>query len=290
MAGYKGELAAQYFIDQLPAKTLVLYDLRIPADTQGNRFFQIDTLALTPGYALVMEVKNISGQLLFEPRYDQLIRKKKDGSEEVFPDPINQVRRQSQQLKDCFAYNKLPPLPIENLVVVANPYAKITVSSSDSRDHAAVIRYTAITSRMTEYAGQFRRNVLSQKQLEQVAATLLQIHTPNKNPILPVYQLLPSDLMTGVQCSACKSFDIVKKGRGWLCHKCLVREDSAGLLALIDYALLINKKATKKDLREFLRFTSKSSLQKWLKSLGLQYEGHSTKLVYNLCLELLLSK
>ncbi|ANC79101.1 hypothetical protein ABE65_020750 [Fictibacillus phosphorivorans] len=96
-AGYRGEDSINYFLNMLPNKKEchVLHDLRIPHE---STFFQIDTLIVNPTYILIIEVKNISGNLFFDHTFNQLIRTK-NGIEEPFQDPISQVERQKYQLE-----------------------------------------------------------------------------------------------------------------------------------------------------------------------------------------------
>ncbi|WP_218970926.1 nuclease-related domain-containing protein [Peribacillus kribbensis] len=71
MAGYKGEQALDYYLNQLsPSDFLILHDLRLPSEPY---FFQIDTLLLTTRYLLILEIKNIAGTLYFEKSSSQLI-------------------------------------------------------------------------------------------------------------------------------------------------------------------------------------------------------------------------
>ena len=102
LAGYKGEASLDFPLDFLDSKEyIILHDLRLP---DSDRFFQIDTLILTKKFALILEVKNITGILHFDTVYNQLIRIK-NGKEQVFPCPLIQVNRQASQLRRWFNAN-----------------------------------------------------------------------------------------------------------------------------------------------------------------------------------------
>lgn len=95
MAGYRGEHSIDYPLSFLTFQNyFILHDLRLP---HNDYFFQIDTLLISPKFILMLEVKNIAGKLFFDQEFHQLVRTLND-KEEVFPDPILQVKRHETQL------------------------------------------------------------------------------------------------------------------------------------------------------------------------------------------------
>ncbi len=66
---------------------------------------------------VIIEVKNISGILLFDEKFNQLIRINNKGVEERFPSPINQVWNQKEQLTKWLHKHSVKIPPIETLVV-----------------------------------------------------------------------------------------------------------------------------------------------------------------------------
>lgn len=95
-AGYKGEQAINYPLSFLPEeKYSILHDIRL---FDQDHYFQIDTIIISAHFLLFLEIKNIVGTLLFDSRFNQLIRMS-EGSSEGFPDPILQVKRQEAQLR-----------------------------------------------------------------------------------------------------------------------------------------------------------------------------------------------
>lgn len=82
----------------------ILHDLRL---WDGKHFFQIDVLILHAKYALILELKNIIGELYLDTDLHQMIRIKEE-EKEAFPDPI---------------------IPIYSLVVFSNPKSILRLSS-----------------------------------------------------------------------------------------------------------------------------------------------------------------
>ncbi len=72
-------------------KYRVLHDVSLTSSTP----FQIDTLFVTPTYAVVFEVKNISGELKIVNNPPQLIRVLNNGEVKGFNSPITQVENTS---------------------------------------------------------------------------------------------------------------------------------------------------------------------------------------------------
>lgn len=125
LAGYKGENSIDYPLSFLAEKNFfIFHDLRL---YDNKHYFQIDTLLLSQKFVLIIEVKNITGTLYFDPVFNQLIRTK-EGKERAFPDPILQVNRQESQLKNWFSQNRLPEIPIQTLIVFSNPQSVIRTS------------------------------------------------------------------------------------------------------------------------------------------------------------------
>ncbi|WP_180968208.1 nuclease-related domain-containing protein [Cytobacillus massiliigabonensis] len=71
-AGFRGEQTLDFPLSKLLEKDfMIFHGLRL---SNGKHFFQIDTLLLTTYFALVLEVKNYTGTLYFDPLLNQLIQ------------------------------------------------------------------------------------------------------------------------------------------------------------------------------------------------------------------------
>jgi Nuclease-related domain len=119
LAGYKGEQSLQYYLSFLAEdEYTILHDIRLCEN--NSYFFQMDVLILSLSFILILEVKNISGTIIFDETFQQMIRIKNE-EEEVFPDPVLQVNHQKFQLGSLLKNKKFPNIPIETLVVMTNP-------------------------------------------------------------------------------------------------------------------------------------------------------------------------
>lgn len=75
---------------------MIFHGIRL---TNGKYFFQIDTLILSAKFALILEVKNFSGTLFFDPQFKQMIQTTLNGEERGYPHPIEQANLQAEELK-----------------------------------------------------------------------------------------------------------------------------------------------------------------------------------------------
>lgn len=102
MAGYKGEQSMEYHLSFLDErKYYIFHALRI--QSTSNYCFQMDVLILTSTYFLIIEIKNIIGQVTFENHFAQFIRTL-NGLEEGFYNPLDQVKK--AEIKARFLYRK----------------------------------------------------------------------------------------------------------------------------------------------------------------------------------------
>jgi hypothetical protein len=117
-AGYIGDLKLDYYLSFLDEKEYWIYHgLRL---SNGSQFFQIDTLLLTKKFAMILEVKNWNGTLIFEPEFHQVLRIHNE-KEEAFHDPISQAEHRSRQLKKWLSEKGFPNIPIEFAVIISSP-------------------------------------------------------------------------------------------------------------------------------------------------------------------------
>lgn len=116
-SGFNGEQSLRYFYRYLPKEGLhFLPSIRILHD---GYYFQMDILIITAHFLLILEIKNHAGHLYLDDKVKQMIRTL-DGKKDCYEDPIEQVKRQRYHLTRIMEQYKLPVIPIEALVVVAN--------------------------------------------------------------------------------------------------------------------------------------------------------------------------
>jgi hypothetical protein len=274
-AGYKGEITVDYHLSFLTDKKYLIFnDVRLPL---APDYFQIDSLLVTPCYALPIEIKNIAGTLTIDPEFNQLSQHF-SGVETGYPDPITQATRQKLFLQKWFYTNKLPCPPIEFLVAFSNPSTILKMASGHKRvtPYDKMIHAQNIVREVSKLNTQYTSEVID---LKKVKRLLLSQHRSAYSSILSAYQLTETDLIKGVQCERCSQIMGRKIGT-WLCRCCGHVSRTAHRKTIEDYFQLIKPSITNRELRAFLQLSSAKTAAEILKALNLKVAGSTKGVVY----------
>ncbi|MCA1065610.1 nuclease-related domain-containing protein [Rossellomorea sp. AcN35-11] len=226
-AGYNGEKAVDYQLGYLSSKDYnIFYDLRLEVN---GRYFQIDTLILTRSFILIIEVKNMSGEVSFDTTFNQFIQSK-NGSINAYPDPILQINRQEYQLKEWLKQNHFPLIPIHGFVVISNPQTIISANSGSL--NKKVIHAASLPHKITQLQQHFHKKFFSDKELKKVIRFMKKMNTPHNNPILEFYKISKDDILPGVICKACGYLPLTREYGQWKCTNCHKNSKNAHIQAL----------------------------------------------------------
>ncbi|WP_270180015.1 nuclease-related domain-containing protein [Alkalihalobacillus sp. CinArs1] len=280
-AGFQGERSLDFPLSFLNSKDHTVYhDIRI---ANGSFYFQIDSLVVTQYYLLVIEVKNISGTLLFDPVFNQLIRTSRNGEvEEAFPDPLTQVRRQQIQLLTFMRQHRISGLPIETLVVISNKSTVVKATNEVKKIATQVIKSDYLPTKIKEFDRKYQNEMLSIKEVKRLGRLLVKHHTPLEIDVLKRFSLTRSDLLDGVHCPRCGYLPMKRLHGRWCCMNCGEVSRDAHLEALRDYALLVDEWVTNQEIRRFLKMESSDAAKRILRELNLGYVGENKARKYKL--------
>lgn len=275
-AGYNGEKATDYYVKKLPNQEFFnLFDLRLQIN---HDFFQIDTLILSTTFALILEIKNISGSLYFDHTFKQLIRTLND-IENGFICPIVQAERHVSKLNKWFLSRKIS-LPIEYLVVISNPSTIIKTDPHNIKAIDKVIHAHELVEKVEMIRKKHFEEKFSMKEVKKLAKQIVKNHTPLPYNPLKYYQIPKTSILSGVQCPSCKTIPMVRVRGSWYCTKCKTYNKDAHIQSLNDYFLLISSTVTNQQFREFLHLPSPSIAKKMLTSMNLSYTGEKKSRIY----------
>lgn len=278
-AGYKGECSIDYYLSLLNEKDYyILHDLRL-ADPPN--YFQIDTLILTKRFALILEVKNFTGELYFDSTFHQLIQKK-NGEVKVFADPLLQVQRQESQFEKWLLNNGFCNLPISSAVVIVNPQTKISTDQENIAIQEKVIHREFIPTKLKQIERLNKPNFLQEKEIKKLIRLLLKKHTPHYSSVLEKFQIAEAELLKGVRCPKCDKLPLLRIHSNWYCKQCHFKHKDAHLQSMQEYYLLIDSSITSSKLREFINISSYPLATRILKSLHLPSFGRTKGRVYQL--------
>lgn len=269
-AGHFGEKSLEFPLSFLEEKRFMIYhDLRI---SDGLHHFQIDTLVISQQYLLIIEVKNISGTLMFDPIFNQMIRIS-EMKEESFPNPLTQVERQRTQLQSFLSNLKLSTIPIETLIVVSNRSTVLKATQEVNAIASKVIRTEYLPTKVKSLDKRHTEERLSIKEVRKLGRNLLKNHEPLDRDVLKRFAISSTELLTGVACPRCSLMPMKRLHGRWHCKYCCLYSKDAHVKALNDYALLVSKEITNQKLREFLHIESISAASKMLSSMNLECKG-----------------
>ncbi|MFT4417299.1 nuclease-related domain-containing protein [Fredinandcohnia humi] len=268
--GYKGEMALDYYLRFLPNKKYsILHDIRLP---DSENFFQIDTLLVSPNFLLILEVKNISGTLLFDDDFKQMIRIL-NNEEEGMASPFLQARRHRYQLQGWLEERKLSNPPIVYLVVISNP--KTIIKAPKSSLHFKMIHSANLPFMIEKIEKRHSKECLTNRDIKKLVGLINRNHTPEQPDFFQQFSIEKSEIVKGVHCPNCCSFSMNRHYGNWFCKQCSTKSKDAHLHALNDYFLLIAPTITNQQLRDFLQFPSSSVSSKLLQSMNLDHTGNT---------------
>lgn len=277
--GYNGEKSLDFTLNFLPSDTFkILHYLRIQ-DTNG--YFQIDTLILSPYFALIIEVKNVFGMITFDGM-GQAIRTRNDGIEEGFNNPVEQVILQEYRLRRWLKNHKMSVFPIEKLVVYShsNTILKNITNSKIIAD--TVIHKESLLSKIEEYSHIHSSISLTRTEILELGSRLITAHVSERINVMKIYDIKENELMRGVICPDCDAIPMLYRNGRWVCKFCGCISKTAHLQPLEDYRLLIGNTIKNRQARDFLGLDSIHVTKKMLMSEGFQYFGETSARTYKL--------
>lgn len=281
-AGFKGEERLFYYLSFLePKKYWIFHDLRL---SNGSQFFQIDALLLTANFALILEVKNWTGTLIFNPQFQQVIRIQND-KEEGFPDPISQAWHQTNQFRNWLDLNGFPRIPLDFLVVISHPSTIIKAETDPLQISMKVLHSHHLLSKMNGIENKYPQEKTDSKEIRKLCRTLLKKHTPVQSEILEHFNVSAEDILTGVICPKCTSLPMIFHWGKWHCPMCLFSSHLAHEAAVQDYFRLIKPAITNSEFRSFTHIPSPYTASRILSRMNLSFKRNKRHRIHEKTLE-----
>lgn len=264
-AGYRGEESLDFYLSSLDEKKyLIFHDLNLP---DGKYNCQIDTLLITLEFALIVEVKNMTGKLIFDTDLDQFFQIN-DGKEIGYSDPLAQAQRHQAYLKRLF-----PSLPIDYLITFTNPHSILSFLGENTQIKQKVCKSHSFPKKMGLFEKEYGKEILTAKELRKISRTLLKMNTPPTTYILEKYGIRKTDLSSGIHCPSCHHLPLIRENRKWFCSTCNTFSKDAHLYALQDYFLLFDSGITNGQFRNFAHNISTDTAKRMLQSSNLNRSG-----------------
>ncbi|WP_223591718.1 nuclease-related domain-containing protein [Neobacillus bataviensis] len=278
MAGFRGEKSLGFYLSMLSnSKYLIFHGLRL---LYREYYFQMDFFLLCSAFGIVLEVKNMSGELSFEKEQNQATCKR-NGNEERIKNPVLQAKLQARKLKNWLREHNCPDFPILYFFINSNDRTIIRTEIRNEQITQHICNSKNLLEKIDQIEKYYKVEKLNKKELNKIKRLLLTNHTPDNPDILKTYHLSPNDIQTGVQCPESCSIPMVYKRGKWNCPKCNAQSNNAHIHAIHDYFLLIKPWITKTEFCQFLHIDSPHIGLKLLKSMNLPITGKFKTQVYH---------
>lgn len=271
LKGYYGERTASYYVSFLPENEYyIFHGLRL----KDKKAFQMDLLLISSKFALIIEVKNISGKLKFEKGSD-LVIKEFNNLEEGIDNPIQQVKRHHLQFNNWLKFYQFKGIPVEHLVVISKTSTIIETTPDNQQIFQKILYAESLLDKIRELEEKYQKPRITKNTLTHLSDTLLQAHHIYIPDILQKYHLSQTDLIPGVQCTntKCKCYPMKYISAAWRCITCKETSKTAHIPAVSDYFLLYNPTITRKQFADFLQIDSPIKARYLLLALNLPSTG-----------------
>ena len=266
-AGEKGEA----YIDNLLKSYTLANNLVLLHNVSLNSKTQIDFLAISPSWCLILEVKNIRGTVYFNHNPKQLIRLSDEGKEENLGSPEIQVEFYMMGLRAILEKLRIN-LPIYGVIVFA--FQNVIIKKSPSKVPAVIGR------EILSYIGNLpmQENKIDPSLVGR--RVLQQVKNREVFPLCQEYKIGAHEIIKGVECPTCETFSMQRTLRTWYCTNCEKTCNWAHQRALADYSILINNQMTNKECVQFLKLKDHQAATRILKANSTVRVGQNRNSVY----------
>ncbi|PAV31336.1 hypothetical protein CIL05_01395 [Virgibacillus profundi] len=271
LAGYRGEQTVDYKLSTYPQKRFFEYQsLRLKVN---HNFFQIDSLLLSSKFILIIEAKNMKGELNYNSDSGHLTQTYKN-VEKGYQSPILQANSQEMQLSYWLQQViSVYGIPIESLVIVSDPSTIIKNNQNDPTFYNKMIYADNLIPKIKEMTIKYTKNVLNKNILYSINDAFLKYNTPLKPKLLDYYNINENHLIKGIQCENCGSYPMKRMYKTWKCDKCFYADPTAHVRLILDYFLLHNATITNSECRNLLQIDSGKTAYTILNSMNLTQTG-----------------
>ncbi|WP_203333186.1 NERD domain-containing protein [Planococcus beigongshangi] len=268
-AGIRGERRLQKkFIEFYSSEPFeILWNTSL---TLGNWPVQIDGLLLTSKVAVILESKNISGELHFENKTDEFFRYDANGVKTIMDNPAVQVEKHIRFIRMWFAENKIR-LPVDGLLVFTALKAELCSLPKNIRTCRHHHMVELLFKTIEEYPSSPQQNRHVLKKYMKILEKQLTPYT--QKPIAVQYSLDPRLFEQGIYCDACQTFNVSRQRRRWQCDACGKTSVNAGEEAVLDYFAIFGFQANNEKLRKFLNVDDRHLVKRLLSQEILTKDG-----------------
>ena len=264
-AGIIGETIVENIFKkyQFPFNYRVLHDVNLTS----NGKFQMDTIFISSSCLFILESKNIVGELSFETDPPYLVRTLENGQKDMFESPEVQLERNIYLMKEWLKLHEIN-LPVKGVIIISSTKSRVVRTPNNTN----VIYASSIPVFLRNM--QPEKEYLSVTQMDYLAQKIVHEHQPYlAYPMCKNWGIIPTDLVTGVQCGNCSKFGMLRVKRTWVCPECSNRDANGHTYSIIDWFVLIGGQLSNSECRRFLHIHQHQTVTRILHGMELIVVG-----------------
>lgn len=234
---------------------------------------QIDFLAISKWWCLILEVKNIKGNIRFNENPRQLIRQTENNLEESFQCPESQLELIQSKLTKFLNRHNIS-IPIYRAIVF--PFNNGTITPPKSKIPILIGRdvLNFIVSLPT---------TASCIDAQSVSTLLEKASTPfHRFPLSQFYGIPLNAIQGGVECPNCRHIPMTRINRTWYCAHCDTTNRQAHKKAIQDFYMLISTEISNRECRAFLGLRNRHEASRILSQVSKNRSGFRRNSIYEL--------
>lgn len=240
---------------------LVIQDLSLPDQSQ------IDSLIITQEKIIILEIKNLGGELRLRSNPSVLTQKMPNGKQRFFKSPVVQAETAKIKLEKLLKraeYN----LPVDSVVVMAYSSQFIHDVPADAKV------WTADELLLQLYRMDIQNKNINMSQLQAIGDYLLAADRRYQPfPLAPKLDIALTEIDNGVFCPRCRLRKMERNIRRWECKPCHLFSKDAHLEAIDEWFMLCKPTINTKECKDFLGLTDLDAAKRVLKRKGLIETG-----------------
>lgn len=234
---------------------------------------QLDIVIIMPSEVIIVESKNIRGQIQLKMKPRQLIRVLDNGERSIFNHPEVQLEEYVYSLSEFF-HRHQTEVKVGGVVIF--PFNNASIDYEDGQFPILVMR------ELSNYLRQRSPNNPPINSYD-IAQLLLRYHQPYKSsPLCKYYKIDPKFIKPGVICPQCQCTQMQREHYKWICPQCQHEDIKAHRQALQDYSLLISNQITNQQAQHFLCLPNRHHVKRMLQTTCVRKNGVTSNTVYQI--------
>lgn len=274
-AGIRGEgkMVKKFKEFSIEEDYLPMWDLNMKL---GEWPVQIDGLLLTDRCAIIMDSKNVSGEIHYDEANEEFYKKMVPGGEILNLDnPVIQLNKHIRFMQKWFGLHQIN-LPVTGLIVFTANNCVFHAKPSGA--------FICKAYQMNEYLYRILRDsplTATSHPIDEIEKLIAANQVPFKKfPLSEFYHIDLRDVKTGVYCKNCCTHRMQRIKKSWICADCGFKDASADRLAVQEYFSLIDRQLTNKKFREFSGVVEPAAVWRILAKYDLEVTGERKARVY----------